>query len=79
MQKIVFSFKRILALTAAGIFGFALNIAVILYFLLPEPADFTYVQWAFLIIGIFALSGVTQYVLINLIKKYMPLNTKETL
>jgi hypothetical protein len=73
MQKIAFSLKRTLAVTAAGIFGFILNIAIIFYFLLPEPADFAYVQWACLGIGVFILSCALQYVLINLVKKYMPL------
>lgn len=76
MQKIVFSLRRTLAVAATGVLGFFLILEIIFRFLIPESGNFTYVQWAYLSIGVLALSFAIQYVPIKLIDKYMPLEKK---
>lgn len=73
MKKITFSLRRILAVVAIYLLGTILATGTMLYFLLPEPADFTYVQWFCVFIGAMIVPTILQYVLINLVKKHMPL------
>lgn len=73
MKKNTFSSSRIIAFVAIGILGIILSLSLIFYFLDKNP-NFTYLQLACALVGTIALSSSMQYVLINIVKKYIPID-----